>query len=286
MDHIFEIAAGGVLGADHAQSGRNSQDSYYILTRPDHIIAIACDGCSSGTDNEVGAKIGARLVAQSVSAQATSMISRVSQTSLSDVLTDAGFWERIRQDVLAQLRVLALQMGGSLSEVVERYFLFTVVGTLLTEHVSVFFALGDGVVFVNGTSHPLGPFPNNAPPYLGYGLVKTSQDFGAAGLSFKVVRALSTQYLQSFLIGTDGAEHLIVAEERTLPGKSDPVGPISKFWETDRFFQNPTWASRQLVLANREVVRPDWENRILGWEHGLLPDDTTVVFGRRRREEA
>lgn len=269
----LEIASGTVLGKDHRREGRNNHDGCFFWVDDNALVAVVTDGCGSSKHSEIGAKLGARLIVKA----AASTIDRYG--------TDNTYLERVRQDVLAQLRVIALQMGNSLSEVVNDYLLFTVVGVVMSRRMATFFSIGDGHIIVNNSAIELGPFSNNMPPYMSYGLVPTSlQETAPEQLQFKTNLVMPSIELDSFLIGTDGIGHLICSEEKLIPGKDEPVGPISQFWEDDRYFINPDNIRRRLTLINREVVQPDWDARMLCRQSGHLPDDTTMIVGRRRRE--
>lgn len=255
MKDVFELAAGSVAGRDHRLEGRNNQDAAHMLQLPQATVAVVCDGCGSGRHSEVGAALGSRLIVQAIV-----------ENDL-DKLNEPAFWEAIREHVLRDLDALARRMGGPRPAILEEFFLFTVVGAVMVPAGAAFFSLGDGLIVVNGERIPLGPFPNNAPPYLGYGTQ-----------SFTVHRTLPTDTVDHFLIGTDGVFDLVAAADKPLPGKDDLVGPIERLWTDDRFFANPDRLRRHLALANRDVVRGDRHER------GLLSDDTTIVAGRRRKE--
>lgn len=276
---MFQIACGSVIGRDHIHDGRNNQDAFHILEDSDFLVAVVCDGCGDASRSEVGAVIGSRFVTQAISRHV-----KRNPEGQSQLLAYPEFWLAVREDVLAQLRVLALQMGDSLSEVMATHFLFTIVGVLITPEISVFFSLGDGTIFVNGERYHLGPYPNNAPPYLGYGLVETTQEYEPSALRFRVVLALPTDDLKTFLIGTDGVDDLINAEGKNLPGRQEPVGQINQLWRDDRFFNNRVALTRRLNLLNAEARVPDWDRRAIEKHPGLLHDDTTIVVGRRKME--
>ncbi len=273
----FEVMSGTVVGKEHRYAGRNNQDAFMISEENDFLVAVVADGCGSGKYSEVGAQIGCRLIAKSALAQ----VRRMPDHSF---LTDPSFWERVRQDALAEIRVLANQLGGSLSKVIEDYFLFTIIGAAIGPEVSVFFSIGDGVVIINGEITELGPFQKNAPPYLAYDLVGSTIHDGD-DFKFKIVCETPTSELDSFLIGTDGVEELISLSEKILPGLKKPMGPISQFWTEDRYFANPDNVRRRLFLANRDMAIPDWENHSMRKENGLLVDDTTLIVGHRERGE-
>ncbi len=282
MKERFEIAFGSITGKDHRWSGRNNQDAYYYLVNEEVIVAIVCDGCSESRHSEVGAKLGARLIGEGVRQNFNRYQEALRFTGTEEVWS--RFLERVRRDVLAELRILALAMGEGLSETVSDYFLFTVVGAVVTREESVIFSLGDGVYIVNGEITRLGPFPANEPPYFAYnGLVDSSVgNEHPELLNLSVQKIIPTPEVKNLLIGTDGVAGLIDVSEQNLPGKEEKVGPISQFWTDDRFFQNWDMVRRRLSLINRELARPIWQERRIVKEGGLLPDDTTLVVIRKK----
>lgn len=276
VQRLFDIAAGSVTGRDHVLAGRNNQDAYHWACLPQAVMAVVCDGCGSGKHSEVGAQVGARLMIEAMS--------RAMQGPVH------AFWYRVRQDVLAQLCCLAEQLGGNFPSTVQDYLLFTVVGALVTPRRTFCFSLGDGVMVVNGDQLLLGPFSDNAPPYLAYALLDAYNcRLSVFSREFQIQRSLPTMAVQSILLGTDGLETFRQAAASPLPGKQAAVGPLQQFWQEERYFMNPDAIRRTLALVNREVVQPNWEAQRLDRHAGLLSDDTTLVVIRRRpawREEA
>lgn len=167
-----------------------------------------------------------------------------------------------------------MQMGGNYRETIESYFLFTITGVVLLPDV-VFFGLGDGVTAINGDIWSWS-FTGNAPPYLGYQLLDT--DLAPDELRIRVRHTIAPHELDSFLIGCDGVGDFqrVGNECRMLPGMAARVGPLSQFWSEDSYFTNPAAISRRL-----KVIARDWPLR--DPEHGLLPDDTTIIVGRATR---
>jgi hypothetical protein len=260
----FEIGGGSVTGRAHVAAGRNSQDAFCWASGADGVVAVVCDGCSSGPHSEVGAQVGSRLFVRA----ATRLLG--SNLDVADLLGQVG------QDVLANLRVLAREMSidaSSFSRTVVDHFLFTIVGALITAGGATTFSLGDGLVVVNGERTVLGPFAHNEPPYLGYALLAGAPDRGASEhLCFKIHRSMSASEVQSLVLGTDGAIELETVAERPIRGRAEAVGPLSQFWTDDRFFKNPDMVRRRLTVLNRGP-------------HGrLLSDDTTLVVIRRAEE--
>jgi hypothetical protein len=198
----------------------------------------------------------------------------------------ADLLERTRLDVLAYLLVLAEGIGAPAADVVRDYLLFTTVGAAIERDRSFFFALGDGIIIVNGVITRIGPFPGNAPPYMAYSLLPgyvghAQSSCNATNLMFQVYECIPTREVRHFLIGSDGAADFIAAQDRKLPGREQLLGPVSRFWEGD-FYGNPRKIERYLRLANEPAIAIDWEGHRRIIEAGLLPDDSTLVVGRRR----
>ena len=277
MKELFEVAAGSIAGRNHRRIGLNNQDAYYGFSSSEATLAVVCDGCGSGAHSEVGAKIGARLVVEAIRRS-------LSNQSLKSP-PDSAFLEEVRQEVLVRLQSLAIAMGGdgySVSkQIIHNYFLFTIIGALLTPRGAIVFSKGDGAIVVNGKPLFLGPFPGNAPPYLAYELLSPSPN----RWQFQVHHQLAIDEVDSILIGTDGIIDLMAISEQNFPGKPDRIGAIGQFWEQDRYFKNPDLVRRQLYAIAREVPKMDLENRQAHKEVGCLPDDTTLMVIRRRQQK-
>lgn len=273
MDNQFEIVGGSVLGWEHRRIGRNNQDAYHWLVTKDAIVALVCDGCGSGVHSEVGAKVGAQLVAQAFLA----VLKRMNPA------TDVDFWVQVRQVALLQIHDWISAMGGDYLHILRDYFLFTSVGALITPAQTWIFSIGDGAIALNGELTPLGPFPDNAPPYLAYGLIQDYvEGLTPEDLRFQVHHQVATAEVQSILLGTDGVLDLVALEDLPLPGKDELVGPLAQFWQANRYFKNPLRVSRQLAMINHEAVQMDWDTMTLNRRGGLLPDDTTLIVIRRK----
>jgi len=277
---VFEVAAGSVPGRDHLFRdtlliGKNNQDGYAwrFIHAGQSLCMVVSDGCGSHAHSEVGSKLMANLTVGAIER-------RLAQKKLPLHLDDS-FFEACRQDVLAQLRILALSLSGgrSFTEVVAEYFLATTVGALITPEASWLFYVGDGLIAVDGTVKCLGPFPENRPPYASYSLIESTFSDTPDALRFTVEHI--AQPVQSIAIGTDGAEQLIKIEQRTIPGCDELIGPLSQYWTEGRFFSNKDALRRRLVRINSQSLEVDRHNRAI-LNPGLLADDTTLVVARRR----
>lgn len=280
----LQVASASVIGRDHIGPGKNNQDAVCVERSDKDVIAVVCDGCGSSAHSEVGAKIGARLIASSLARR----------LRLSWELLDEGFrasgkagvdgvntiLKRVQEDVLAQIRVLANGMGDSLTSVIQDHFLFTVVGAAVMPEYAFVFTCGDGVAILNGLDLKIGLTDGtNAPPYLGYHVVGQGRD----GLAAKAL--IHGDEFSSLVIATDGLEGLRADPEARLPGKTEKVGPVSRLWEDDKLFANPDALRRFLFLANKPSEVFDWKAQTVKREHGLLKDDTSLVVIRRKQQE-
>jgi hypothetical protein len=272
FDHPhFEIAAGSVPGRTHALSGRPNQDAVVVRQSSASIVAVVADGCGSAERSEVGAWLGAHTLASELG------------RATGPLLDDASFWESVESRTLAALRSTAAAMGGDLESVVRSFFLFTLVGAVIAGDRAAVFSLGDGLVAINGQVTHLGPFPDNAPPYLGYALFDERR---APQLRLVIHRTMPARDIESILVASDGAAEWSGAAERALPGTRELTGPLSQLWQDDRFFAHPDALRRKLARMNRASVRPDWAARRLEKDPGLLEDDTTIAVIRPKNKAA
>lgn len=282
MLDTLQIALGSVIGKDHISNGkcligRNNQDAYAIHRTSEFIVAFINDGCGSGKHSEIGAWIAANALTHGT---ATHYSDRPNPHDPSSVLS------RVRKDVLAQIRLMVNMFGGSFSQTVNDYFLFTTVGLLITPEITQVVAIGDGVYALESfacLSSPslenLGPFPNNAPPYLAYDLVDTGID--PELIKFRVIDSIKTVDLGAALIGSDGVEDLDRIRDQKIPGTKENVGSVWQFWHDDIFYTNPDALGRRLRRCNAEVKRLDRETGRIVTHNRLLPDDTTLISIRK-----
>lgn len=276
MKDQFELAGGSVIGREHLRVGKNNQDAYFWSVTDAGIVAVVCDGCSGAIHSEVGAKLGARMAVTTIQAflKKHSPLHR-------EVFYQDSVWKSVQHSLLDQLGEVAVFLGGDRSTAVRNYLLFTMVGVVITPVTTAVFALGDGVIAINEELIHLGPFSNNAPPYLAYGLM---EEMDATAFNLKTVHAIPTAHVQSLLIGTDGVNDVVQAAEQPLPGRSETVGKLTQFWQDDRYFHNPDQVRRRLTLMNHTATTIDMQTQQSIRHSGLLPDDTTLIVIRRKED--
>lgn len=267
-DKIFEVAHGSIMGRDHSMCGKANQDGCRVVTQSDKVLsAVVCDGCSESKWSHVGATLAARLIAMDAA--------RLATTWANDT---ENLLARLKADSISSIRkvVEALNMPSAVYD----YFMFTVIGILMTPARTVMYSIGDGVYAINGSVFNLGPFPNNQPPYMVYGdLIESTIDSELC--LFQVNVDMPTMLVDSFMLGTDGVKDIEASVEKMVPGKEELVGPLSQFWTEDVFYKNSDSMRRRLTLMARDVSKMDRTTHRLRRHVGLLPDDTTIVAGRR-----
>lgn len=260
MSQQVQLVGGSTIGRDHRIVPKNNQDSWAVWQTEDLAVAIVADGCGSGRYSEIGSKLGVQLLGSYLEKEYTSI--------------GSFSWRQVQQALLSNIDILARAISGDYRQVIEDYFLFTLVGVVIDSEFATFFAVGDGTIFVNGQQMMLGPFPGNMPPYISYNLVCEKVAVDAESIQLRPILQIPVGELKTFLIATDGIDDYIRREGDSLPGLEKVVESIQCFWDDDKYFRrNPELLSRQLKLAGR-----DWPQR--SPEPGLLRDDTTVIVGR------
>ena len=278
----FEHAVASVPGGEHLRSGKNCQDGVSVEIGNGFLVAVVCDGCGSSPHSETGAKLGAKLISADISGRLSTSCPPPDGVRLATIACHNA------QRSLANL--LGWFEPGEFSRTVQDYFLFSVVGLILSEKddFCLVFSVGDGVFTHNGVISKIGPFKDNAPPYLGYAMLSGSAwwalptNFSAADALPQIRLSVEAKSVTSVAIGTDGAFGLMDAETRLMPGKSDTMGPMSQFWEKDVYFSNKDAMRRRLSMAAKDVKRAGKDGAI-ELSAGIIPDDTTLVVVRRKK---
>jgi hypothetical protein len=273
MKGLFEVVGGSVQGKEHLRVGRNNQDAWLTVETDDYLLVLLADGCGSSQNSEVGAQLGVLLAARIMAAE-LEKFGRVN-------------YPRVNRGLVNELGWMTKRLGGDPLTTIRNYLLFTLVGAVITPEAAEFFSFGDGVIGVNGHVIEVEPqgSVHNAPAYPAYQLLEPEALQIIPGeLRFQVHFDLPTSQLESFVVGTDGVSELKAAQDLTLPGKPQLVGPFSQFWEDDRWFSNPDNLQRYLNMVSRESVKVDREQGSLVRDPGRLTDDTTLIVGRQRKE--
>src|SRR5262245_49170239 len=100
----LEIAVGSVAGRLHRKLGRPNQDAVCVARTATGAVLVVCDGCGSAPRSEVGAALGARLVAHALASRAGG--------GDAPVALDAALFAAAIDEVVARLASLGAAMAG------------------------------------------------------------------------------------------------------------------------------------------------------------------------------
>jgi len=275
LQNTFETCAGSVMGNTHYIQNKNNQDAFTYITHDQYMIAVVCDGCSKGTKSEVGSTLLSSILAKS--------LQKYYQNYGISFWEKSQLWAEMQQEVLATIRIITSFMPYSVGESIQKHFLSTVVGYVITAEKGCIFMCGDGVYGINDEIKVIGPFAENKPPYFTYQLipggvhVPETDDF-----SLQIVETFDTAELENIMIGSDGVQDLIDAQGKTIPGKEEVVPEIKEFWQDDIFFTNPAWLTNRLRVYNTTKRKINWDKKEVEKYNALLPDDTTLIVSRKK----
>ncbi len=261
-------AAASVIGSRHLRAARNGQDAAIAwlgavtdgdaATRqqglagaggPDVGVVVVCDGCSSGASSEVGARLGAMLFARQLAARLCA----------GERPSSAALWQRVREGVVRALAELVERMPGDREAAIGEHLLFTIVAAAATRDDAAVWALGDGAYSFGDGTHVLGPFDDNAPPYLAYDLLGDPREAHVA---------LAPANATAIVVGTDGATELESGLE---------------CFTAARFVEHPDALRRELAVLARVHERIDWDERRVVRTPARLQDDCAIGVLHRRR---
>lgn len=239
-------AAGSVTGRDHRRAERDGQDGCAVVSTDEVVAAIVTDGCSSGRQSEVGARLGAAWLAASIA-----------RRFAADVATPDGATAAaaaVTEDLVARLGELARSFDdGDVAARVSEMLLFGFLAAAVTRDVAIVFGVGDGVALVEATAGRavvrVDPGPQNAPPYPAYALL-------GAAIAPRVHWIGATADVVAIAVGTDGAGAL--SDDAIAEAARDP-----------RLAKNASLLRKRLVVLANE---------------GRFFDDATLgVVARRPR---
>ncbi len=273
----FEVAGGSVRGTRHRHADGNAQDAFHWEARGGLVVALVTDGCSSGRHSEVGAKLGARLLAEAFLGEWAEGERTGEEPAGSD---GAGFLRRVQARLFGLFLGVMGAMRGRSHETLADWFLFAATAAFVTPERVLVACFGDGVAALNGRVRVVGS-EDNRPRYPLYGVLGDPEPTIAC--PGELLWDVPAAEVETLLLGTDGVADLIAAGRRTLPGTGETVGGLDRFWSDDRYFRNPDAVRRRLARINRDHQRIDWDARRVHREPGLLPDDTTLLVLRRPR---
>jgi len=269
MNTNWKLTTAAVAGARHQRAARNGQDAVASWLGADAAAIVVCDGCSAGAGSEMGARLGAQLV--------TGALAR--RLAGGAAAGDEAMWRGVRAETVASLALLLERLGPALEsgsgrsrlgdlreDALRDGFLFTIVAAAVTRDEVAVWALGDGAYALGTSSRVLGPFADNAPPYLGYDLL---------GEPHEAHLCVVPASCGSVVIATDGVVDLIEAgTEHEHP--HDRAGRVLRTLAAPALAR-PDALRRHLALLARSGERIDWDARRVVRTPAPLQDDCAVA---------
>lgn len=240
------VVVGSVIGARHQRAGRNGQDAVVAHRSGDVAVAVVCDGCSSGVSSEVGARVGATWFAGALAARLAAGAS----------VADLAPYEATRHQVVHRLAAFGEVDGPLDPATIHDFLLFTLVAVAVTPAGAAVWALGDGAYGCDGNVRVLGPFADNAPPYLAYDLLGAPQDAH--------LETLSALEGGAIVVATDGVAELgldAISIERAL---AHPDGLRRRLTLLARGEETIEWDARRVVRTPARL-QDDGAAAILAW---------------------
>jgi len=237
----FKIASGSSIGKVHRDLFYNNQDSYSIYHGEDIVIGVVTDGSSSGSNNEVGAKLCSDFVMN---------------YCINHFRNSAFDLEKLQNAIIEYLhKIVDIQQTDDKSNFIQNYLYFTILGFIIKANDSFVFHAGDGVILINNTEFIIDQ--NNRPKYLGRNLLGEKTQLEC--------KQIETNKLERILIATDGLIHL---NNLFLQGADvDNLTSISDFFDSKKKKKNEIILSKFLT---------DWAIN----KH-ILADDTTIILCKR-----
>lgn len=241
LNKIFSYTKGSIIGSTHRNNFKNNQDFHWTISDESSIIAIAADGCGSGAHSEVGVGMVVPTLAYKIQHHIShgTAIEEAIQSSLNTI-----------QDFIRS-NAVAMKSGLSLAETIENFFLFTIMGAIVTEKETVVFSIGDGVYAVNGSVHVIDQ--NNAPNYLSYSILKNTVP------EFVINVKMPTETVESIIIASDGAGDIIKNQDQQIKVglQMKQVGNLNQFIEGDMRGSSIRMTKHLNVLSKQNMVTDD-----------------------------
>lgn len=215
---MIQLATASILGREHARLLKNNQDGVAARVEGNVAVAVVTDGCGSGASSEVGARLGARFLAQA-------MPGLVREVGVAPVLAERAT-AALLQWVEAVVRPLDVS-GTELPLLVGDQFLFTFLCAVMNEKSSLIFGVGDGAWRADADGRVLDAGAQNAPDYVAYGLVGVP--VGPAQVHF-------WGEAKELAVATDGLG-----------------GAFSALCQDERVWRNPAALQRKLNVKSKEL---------------------------------
>ncbi|MDD3900675.1 MAG: protein phosphatase 2C domain-containing protein [Fermentimonas sp.] len=221
MNNI-KIASGSIIGSVHHKMCYNNQDHYIVEQNDDYIIGLVADGCGSGANSEVGAKLCLQFI--------RSFISHA-------IRSNAHWKETLEIEIHKYLeQLVTLHNPANSNHFIHENLLFTLVGFVVYNDEVTLFNAGDGVICINHDIKVIDQ--NNQPKYIAYGLQEKGQYMNFE--SYPIIE------VSQLLVSSDGLEDLL---EKNIS--------INELFNDDFFVKEVNLNAWLYGLLNKNVLQDD-----------------------------
>lgn len=238
----FTNATASVIGSSHYKLFYNNQDSYSFYQDKYCIIGVVADGCGSGSNSEVGARLGVDFVVNFCKKHFRS-------NPFSADFVKSALVEYLRNIVKNQQTMEGVDF-------IENYLYFTLFGFIIQPQQTCIFHSGDGFYLLNDKEVVIEQ--NNRPQYIAKNLI--------SGENHIKTECIETSKLQRLLVATDGLRYLT---DKFLCGER-----VEGMAKTSDFFDNETHFEDVISLPKFLTD--------LSVNKNILKDDTTLIMVKKQ----
>ena len=237
----FSNATASVIGSSHYKLFYNNQDSYDFYQDKFCIIGVVADGCGSGSNSEVGARLSVDFVIN------------FCKKNFSNKPFDKNLLENALVEYLRN--IVKNQQTNEELDFIENYLYFTLFGFIIQPNQTFIFHSGDGCYILN--EKVVIVEQDNRPKYIAKKLI--------SGKSHIEIDQIETSKLEKLLVATDGLLHL---NDKFLNKISvEGMTKMSDFFNDENHFDDII--SLPKFLTNLSI------------NNNILKDDTTLIMVKR-----
>jgi serine/threonine protein phosphatase PrpC len=272
MKDQFEIVTATIAGTSHTEELKGNEDAFAFKISDNFIIACVADGCSSSEFSALGSNMAVKLLVNKVNDVLITFTLDELKT-----FTRENFFENIRMYLLSEIFKIACQMDTMQTrKVLDDYFLFTLVVTLITPTRTDIVSIGDGYYGINGKEKEIKTLKDqnmlinkegiDYNPYLvyAYAAVQGAPNFMKESTKFQTLAIIETNKINTLLIGSDGLDCINEVDRR-----------IDNFCTLNTFFDNEYFSNPDNIIKKLKYAR----NKL----HDVLHDDITMILIRKKQ---
>lgn len=279
------VRSGVVTGQEHVRIGTNCQDAVAAERLDNVVILVACDGCGSADESEVGAKLIRSWLVQFIAdyfRDYTGPLVRYDDRSVHDLAANYFL------EVVSARLIIAMQTTAGIScntdrarnEFIRTYFLATVRAIVITEYWTIAFGAGDGIYVLGNEVAEVNE--NDKPSYLAYAALSPSdQPKGLTSEKLTLDALRMTPELSRWLVATDGAKPFMTHATARLPEPEFLGVTPAHVGGFDQFFRSPHFAMIAPALQARLNVLVRNNHDVIGCNdvhEQVFTDDVGIAF--------